>query len=814
MSSVSRQLLVESDFLAHFLRDAPSAIAMFDRDMRYMLATRRWIEDYGLADADIIGKSHYEIFPEISEEWKALHQRTLAGETLARDQDPFPRRDGTIDYVRWRNVPWRTAEGEVGGLIMFTEVVTEEVAAEAFRCEAWTILSTEKLAIADKVSSVLRIATKFFGLEVGVVTRLHGDESEALYVHAPGGAVAPAPGARRALKDMPCSEVLRRKDIWALPPGQGPEGSCYIGAPLLIGGETFGTLCLYSVQPSDREVFTARERVAMQLLANGLSYELGRQSYVDALIDSEERFQLAIKVANVGIMEWNDYDREHQFWSDNLYRLVGLEPGEVPSTYASFVELMHPEDIEPTRAVVLANRERGDPIQLEYRLKHKALGYRWFFASGQEISEGGAVRRMVGSIMDIHELKLAQEKAQAANVAKSQFLASMSHEIRTPMNGVMGMATVLASTGLDERQRRMVEVINQSGAQLIAIINDILDLSKIEAGKMELDRAEFDIEELIASVAAIHEMKAYEKGLAFDIAIAEDARGKYVGDPTRIRQILNNLLANALKFTAHGRVSQGVARRAPRPDGSVELHFEIADTGIGIEPDTLARLFAPFTQADASITRTHGGTGLGLAISRQLCELMGGSIEAESMPAQGSTFRFHIRLEAKRDAAIPSPAAKPARSAPKASAEVLALKDACEAKRPLRILAAEDNPTNRAVLETLLEHIRPELTVVKTGREVVEAWRAGRFDVVLMDVQMPELDGIAATREIRRLEAELDRARTPIVAVTANAMTNQVKAYLAAGMDGHVAKPIDPKSLFKAVLSVMSSLASPAAGAA
>jgi PAS domain S-box-containing protein len=814
MTRDSRQLLVESDFLAHFLRDAPSAIAMFDRDMRYLLATDRWSEDYGLADTDIIGKSHYEIFPEITEEWKELHRRALAGETLSRDEDPFPRADGRIDYVRWRNVPWRTAEGEVGGVIMFTEVVTEDVTAEAFRREAWTILATENRPIADKVVEILKIATRFFRLEIGVLTRVHGEQSEALYVYAPEGAPAPAPGARIELKDMPCSEVVRRRDVWGLPLGQGPQGSSYIGAPLLIGGELFGTLCLYSLSPEPRGRFSAREHSVMRLLANGLSYELGRQTAIDKLRDSEERFQLAARVSNVGIMEWNDYDRENQYWSDNFYRLLGFVPDEGPSTHTRFVGLMHPDDVGPTAEAMRDSRERGAPLQREFRLKHKTLGYRWFLGCSEEVFEGDMIRRMVGSIMDIHELKLAQEKSEAANVAKSQFLASMSHEIRTPMNGVMGMAAVLAGTGLDTRQRRMVDVINQSGAQLIAIINDILDLSKIEAGKMELDVAEFDVEELVASAAVIHELKAHEKGLAFEIAVDDGARGKCVGDPTRIRQILNNLLANALKFTEAGRVRLHAARRAPRSDGTVELHFEVVDTGIGIEPDTLARLFAPFTQADASITRTHGGTGLGLAISRQLCELMGGSIEAESAAGRGSTFRFHVRVEAKGSVQAPKPAERPAapvRTARNAPSELAALREACDAGRPLRILAAEDNATNRAVLETLLEHIRPELTVVASGREAIEAWRDGRFDVVLMDVQMPEMDGIGATREIRRLESELGRARTPIVAVTANAMTDQIEAYRDAGMDGHVAKPIDPKSLFKAVLSVMAGPVAPAA---
>jgi PAS domain S-box-containing protein len=796
MSDASNHILIDSDFLAHFLRDAPSAIAMFDRDMRYLLVTRRWMDDYGLGEASLIGRSHYEVFPEIGDEWKEHYRRTLAGETLSREHDAFTRANGRVDYIRWRNVPWRGADGEVGGLIMFTEVVTHRVEADRTRAACMKILSTEDMPIAAKAEAILARAIRYLGVESGVVSRIEGDSFVARYVISPDGSVQV--GARLPIEGSFNGEVLRQRETWAAPLGQGPAGlGSFIGAPLMAGGQITGTMSLCSRAPRPAGEFTALECETIRFVAAGLAYELARQSTLDALRSSEERFQLAAEVSKVGIMEWSDYDRERQIWSDNFYRLLGFAPQEIPATHENFVSLMHPDDVGPTAAAVRANRATGSPIQIEYRLKHKTQGYRWFAGSGREIVENGVARRMIGSIMDMHELKLAQETAEAASIAKSQFLASMSHEIRTPMNGVMGMAAVLAGTKLDDRQRQMVEVINQSGAQLVAIINDILDLSKIEAGKVELERTEFDLEDLMRSVSALHEMKAQDKNLGFTVSVAEEARREYVGDPTRIRQILNNLISNALKFTETGGVTVTVEQARRENDRRVELRFAVSDTGVGIDAEASERLFTPFTQADASITRTHGGTGLGLAISRQLCELMGGGIAVESARGQGSTFRFRILLEEARPPAAatgqPSPAAVPA----------AAVGDGVAGGRPLRILAAEDHPTNRVVLEALLQRVGADVVLVANGREAVEAWDGGRFDVVLMDIQMPELDGICATLEIRALERSRGRPRTPILAVTANVMTDQVEAYIAAGMDGHVAKPIDPRKMFAAILDAM-----------
>jgi len=379
-------------------------------------------------------------------------------------------------------------------------------------------------------------------------------------------------------------------------------------------------------------------------------------------------------------------------------------------------------------------------------------------------------------------------------VLKSQFLANMSHEIRTPLNGVLAMAQIIALGDLTQVQRERVEVIRRSGEDLLAVLNDVLDLSKIEAGKMEIDAGHVDAEVIGQHVqATFGAVAAAKPDLDFRLEVRPEARGVRRGDAVRIGQIVNNLVSNALKFTAKGQVR--VVIDGLGDDGRDGLRFVVTDTGIGIPADKLPQLFQKFIQADNSNTRQYGGTGLGLAISRELAQLMRGRIEVESVEGQGSTFTVTLPLariaeSAAADQAIPAAAAYEP-----------------EEERNLRVLAAEDIPTNQLVLRTIMETFGVDLDVVDNGRLAVEAWRNGDYDIVLMDIQMPEMDGMAATRAIRAAEVSLGRPRTPIIAVSANAMAHQVKEYLEVGMDGHVAKPIELTKLHAAIEGAMAAIA-------
>jgi signal transduction histidine kinase/ActR/RegA family two-component response regulator len=385
----------------------------------------------------------------------------------------------------------------------------------------------------------------------------------------------------------------------------------------------------------------------------------------------------------------------------------------------------------------------------------------------------------------MRELEQARDAANAANVLKTQFLANMSHEIRTPLNGVLAMAEVMAMGELEPVQRDRLQIIRQSGGLLLAVLNDVLDLSKIEAGKLTLLSEPFELEPIVRPVVESFAVMAKGKGLDFSVEITPEAEGWWEGDGDRLRQVVGNLLSNAVKFTSHGAVR---ARLETNPKSGA-LRFTVTDTGVGIAPEKLPTLFEKFTQADNSATRRFGGTGLGLAICRELTQMMGGSIDVESREGHGSSFTVELPLGR-------------AEAAPVASAEAVRGDEG-----GLKLLAAEDNATNQQVLAAVMESLGIDIHIVPDGRQAVEAWEQCPYDLILMDIQMPVMDGIAASRAIRAAERETGRARTPIVALTANALSHQVEEYLAAGMDGHVAKPIEIAKLYEAISATLNAAA-------
>ena len=381
-------------------------------------------------------------------------------------------------------------------------------------------------------------------------------------------------------------------------------------------------------------------------------------------------------------------------------------------------------------------------------------------------------------------LSAARHAAQAATAAKSAFLATMSHEIRTPMNGVIGSVSLLAQSPLSADQKRLVETIDSCGTALLALIDDVLDISRIDSGRVELEDRPFDPRALAGSAADILALPARDRGIDLQVQVAPEVPAMLHGDGARLRQVVVNLLSNAVKFTDQG----GVALRLEV--AGEKLRLSVQDTGIGISQQAQANLFDDFTQADASISRRFGGTGLGLAICRRLVNAMGGTIGVDSSPGQGSLFHVTLPLRpaAPPPAAPPPAAVEPQRAAPVAQAAAPAAPPPPAAAAPLRVLVAEDTRVNQEVIRGLLEYRGHTPTVVPDGEEAVAAMQDGSYDLILMDMQMPRLDGLGATRAIRALPGPASRIR--IVALTANSFAHDREACLAAGMDGFMAKPI------------------------
>jgi two-component system sensor histidine kinase/response regulator len=673
----------------------------------------------------------------------------------------------------------------------------------------------------------------------------------------------------------------------------------------------------------------------------------------EALSQSQARLEFVVQAISDGYMEWEIATDTLRF-SDRFRELVGL-PEAATTVYATFEEKLHPDDRSAAFAAMQAHLDRSVPYFVEYRLRASNGGWRWFESRAMTVRDSeGRPLRVIGSVTDIDgrkraeeaartrtaeveqardriseqaralaalndELALARDQALDAARAKAAFVTNMSHEIRTPMNAVLGMSGLLLETELSGEQREFAETLKSSGDQLLAIVDSILDFSKLEEDRISLEHCDFDVREVLDDCLTRSRTAAAAKGLSLEARLDDDVPAYVSSDPGRLRQVLDHLLGNAVKFTERGGVTVTVSA-VPGDAGASRLRFAVTDTGIGIAPDLHAHLFKPFTQADESNSRRYGGTGLGLAICKKVIEMLGGEISLESAAGRGASFRFTVRVEVKhaapaltlasaelrglrvliaepRDrersilreqleglgvevdcvprgdavlarartaagesrpfdlvflsqalsndaafvlaakvrelpelaqlrlfllstlisrrtverarsagftaqlmlpvrqshlhdcmlAAIPERVAQRPATPVEASANGSPASGEAPAMKP-RVLIAEDNPVNQKLARRLLEKLGFDVEVVENGLEAVKAMAAGDYDAVLMDCQMPRMDGFEATREIRRREGA--GKRTPIIAVTANAMPGDRERCLDAGMDDYVAKPV------------------------
>ncbi len=517
-----------------------------------------------------------------------------------------------------------------------------------------------------------------------------------------------------------------------------------------------------------------------------------------------ERLMLATEAAHVGVWEWTP-GSEVLVWDSRMFEIYGLEArASSEITFEEWKNLVHPENVASLLDGLRWAVAGRDGVTIEFRILHPTQGVRHLRGSARVLRDArGQAVKVVGVNSDVtderivqDQLRLAKELAEEANRAKSAFLAMMSHEIRTPLHGIIGFTHLLGDSPLTAEQQDYLSSIENGGATLLTLINDILDYSKIEAGKIAIERIPYGVTGCIEGVVELLGVKAAEKGLHLTYTIDPSVPSAVFGDATRLGQVLMNLLSNAVKFTPQGAVSLAV-KSGRMPNGASALDISVTDTGIGIAPDLMSQLFQPFSQLDASTTRRFGGTGLGLAISRRLVELMGGTITIVSEDGAGTIARVILPA----DPAVFAPGEDGLARVDRRSggAAVRNLPDLEQPAAGLRVLVAEDNSTNQRLIRKLLERMGlVSVEVAGDGMQAVERTLAGNFDVVLMDCQMPRMDGYEATEKIRNLEEGRPLTeRVVIIALTAAALDGDRQRALAAGMDDYLTKPLRPEALAK-----------------